>query len=94
MFEKAEQFVAEAEPRAPTIQREPLPPDRRRDEEKEEEQEQESSDDNMPGPALPGEQSAVSGRGTKSGPAIPTLQDLELKRGKAPPCTSSTRYSI
>ena len=84
MFAKAEQFVAEAEPRAPAIQREPLPPDRRKDNQKEEEQE--SSDDDMPGPALPGEQLAaqVSGRSTKSGPAIPTLQDLELKRGNPP----------
>ena len=87
MFAKAEQFVAEAEPRAPAVQREPLPPDRRKDKQKEEEQGQGSSDDDMPGPALPGEPLAanISGRSTKSGPAIPTLQDLELKRGKAAP---------
>ena len=44
-----------------------------------------SDDDDMLGPALPGEQRTVGGsrnRGAKSGPAIPNIQDLELRRGK------------
>lgn len=86
MFAKAEQFVTEAESPAPAIQRETLPPDRRRDKEEKDEDVDESSDDDMPGPAMPRDHHAanVSGRVTKSGPAIPNLQDLELKRGKAP----------
>ena len=77
MFAKAEEFVAEAEPPASVHQRAPLPPDRR----DMREDEDESSDD-MPGPALPGGQTAFAGRGAKSGPAIPNVQDLELQRGK------------
>lgn len=79
MFAKAAQFVAEASPPpSSTYQRAPLPPDRK------DMQESGSSDDDMPGPALPDERTVggARNRGAKSGPAIPNIQDLELRRGK------------
>lgn len=76
MFAKAEEFVAEAKPLAPIHQREPLPPSRSAQEA------DDSSDDDMPGPALPGGQVIATGKSTKSGPAIPSMQDLELQRGE------------
>lgn len=39
-----------------------------------------SSDDDAVGPALPGDYAATN-EGKRSGPAIPSLQDLELQRG-------------
>ena len=42
---------------------------------------QENSDDDEPGPAPPRDLSRPYGN-TRSGPAIPSIQDLELRRGK------------
>lgn len=42
----------------------------------------ESSDDDAVGPALPNNYITTHKAGKRSGPAIPNLQDLELKRGK------------
>lgn len=39
-----------------------------------------TSDDDV-GPALPGEDRTVTKTAKRSGPAIPNLQDLELRRG-------------
>ncbi|MCJ1329655.1 hypothetical protein MMC10_006335 [Thelotrema lepadinum] len=41
------------------------------------------SDDDEPGPLLPGELLRQHGRSSKVGPAIPSMQDLELKRERA-----------
>ena len=79
MFAKAEEFVAETEPHIPANQREPLPPTRI-----DEQETNQSSDDDMPGPSLPREHIAHTGRSTRSGPAIPNTQDLELQRGQSP----------
>lgn len=42
---------------------------------------EESSDDDIVGPTLPGQHVALSKGNRRAGPAIPNLQDLELKRG-------------
>ncbi len=42
----------------------------------------ESSEDDVVGPALPTSELQRGGRGRRSGPAIPSIQDLELQRGK------------
>ena len=76
MFAKAEEFVAESGTRVPANQREPLPPTRN-----DEQESNQSSDDDMPGPSLPREHIAHTSRSTRSGPAIPNTQDLELQRG-------------
>lgn len=41
----------------------------------------ESSDDDLVGPTLPGQNVALPRGSRRPGPAIPNLQDLELKRG-------------
>ena len=82
MHAKAQEFVAESETNTSAYQREPLPPDPRQN--SKEKEEDESSDDDMPGPALPGHETVHTARGTRSGPAIPNSQDLELQRGKLP----------
>merc|ERR1712098_1017198 len=41
--------------------------------------EEESDSDDSIGPALPGQESRS--RGSRKGPSIPNMQDLELKRG-------------
>lgn len=47
-----------------------------------------SSDDDDVGPALPSDYTVIK-EGKRSGPAIPNLQDLELRRG-----TSSLEYNL
>ena len=42
-----------------------------------------SSDDDGPGPALPSRNNEAYKESQKSGPAIPSSQDLELQRGKS-----------
>lgn len=42
----------------------------------------ESSDDDAVGPALPNNYISTQKAGKRSGPAIPNLQELELKRGE------------
>ena len=49
---------------------------------KERNTEESSSEDEGPGPALPGIEHKSKSRPSRSGPAIPTMQDLELKRGR------------
>jgi hypothetical protein len=44
-------------------------------------QEVESSDDDDIGPALPNDEGRSLSRGDRSGPAIPSMQDLEMQRG-------------
>jgi len=53
-----------------------------------------SSDDDGPGPALPSRGHETYNESKKSGPAIPSLQDLELQRGKShiSPCSQSIVY--
>ena len=41
-----------------------------------------SSDDDSVGPSLPGQDLQNTAKGRKPGPAIPNLQDLELRRGE------------
>lgn len=41
----------------------------------------ESSDEEMVGPTLPGQEGAAYKKGKRRGPAIPDMQDLELRRG-------------
>lgn len=43
---------------------------------------EESSDEDFVGPNLPGKEAAAPGRSIKPGPGIPSLQDLELQRGR------------
>ena len=86
MFAKAEQFVAEGERRASVKEHGALPPGRR------DAQEDKSSEDDMPGPALPKRETAAIGRGTRSGPAIPNIQDLELRRGWMPQGAASSSW--
>ena len=81
MFAKAEEFIAETEPQpVPANQREPLPPTRN---DEQEINQSSDDDDDMPGPSLPGREPIEhTSRNTRSGPAIPNTQDLELQRGK------------
>ena len=44
-------------------------------------EEKSESDDDELGPLLPGELLEQRGRWARAGPAIPSIQDLELKRG-------------
>ncbi|KAL8795432.1 MAG: hypothetical protein Q9195_002021 [Heterodermia aff. obscurata] len=80
MFAKAEEFIAETEPPVPANQREPLPPPPTQNDAQE--SNQSSDGDDMPGPSLPGREHhiAPTSRSTRSGPAIPKTQDLELQR--------------
>jgi hypothetical protein len=49
--------------------------------------EDEDSDDDVVGPTLPGQRNS----GRRSGPTIPRMDDLELRRGKLPQIVSSLR---
>jgi len=51
---------------------------------------EESSDDDLVGPTLPGHDFSIRKGNRKAGPAIPDLQDLELKRG----ILSLTKYTL
>lgn len=42
---------------------------------------EESSEEDIIGPTLPGHDTSIHGSNQKAGPAIPNLQDLELRRG-------------
>ena len=43
---------------------------------------EESSEEDIVGPTLPGQNKAIHKSSSRAGPAIPNLQDLELRRGQ------------
>ena len=43
---------------------------------------EESSEDDIVGPTLPGQEISIHKSNRRAGPAIPNLQDLELRRGQ------------
>ena len=43
---------------------------------------EESSEEEFVGPTLPGQDNAIHRSNSRAGPAIPNLQDLELRRGQ------------
>lgn len=43
---------------------------------------EESSEEDIVGPSLPGQDSSIHRSNKRAGPAIPNLQDLELRRGQ------------
>ena len=45
---------------------------------------EESSDEDVVGPTMPGGETQIYKSDRRPGPAIPNLQDLELKRGRIP----------
>lgn len=46
---------------------------------------EDSSDDDLVGPTLPGREVTSHDKGKRPGPAIPNVQDLELRRGRTQP---------
>ena len=47
---------------------------------------EESSEEDIVGPTLPGQDTSIHRSNKRAGPAIPSLQDLELRRGQYAKC--------